>query len=229
MKNRSFALAGSVLSILCLTGVSSARANIVIDGSFETPVITGFYENYGTLTNPTSYGGNSFDPHWVVATNNVDIVSRTFGWTAPTVDGGNQYLDLVGYGSTGEIYQNLATVSGQKYSLTFAYANNPGNSPSDAVVTVLGTPGISSLLTHSISTTTDLGWTIFTGTFVADSTTTKLDFNETVGGNNAGILLDAINVSAVPEASTWAMMILGFFGVGFMAYRRKGPAVFRIA
>ena len=32
--------------------------------------------------------------------------------------------------------------------------------------------------------------------------------------------------SAVPEPSTWAMMILGFFGVGFMAYRRKqnGPA-----
>jgi hypothetical protein len=28
-------------------------------------------------------------------------------------------------------------------------------------------------------------------------------------------------VSAVPEPSTWAMMILGFFGLGFMAYRRK--------
>jgi len=27
--------------------------------------------------------------------------------------------------------------------------------------------------------------------------------------------------SAVPEPSTWAMMILGFAGVGFMAYRRK--------
>jgi PEP-CTERM motif len=29
------------------------------------------------------------------------------------------------------------------------------------------------------------------------------------------------SVTAVPEPSTWAMMILGFFGVGFMAYRRK--------
>jgi hypothetical protein len=28
-------------------------------------------------------------------------------------------------------------------------------------------------------------------------------------------------VAAVPEASTWAMMILGFCGVGFMAYGRK--------
>jgi hypothetical protein len=33
--------------------------------------------------------------------------------------------------------------------------------------------------------------------------------------------------SAVPEPSTWAMMILGFAGVGFMAYRRrnKSPAL----
>jgi hypothetical protein len=34
-------------------------------------------------------------------------------------------------------------------------------------------------------------------------------------------------VSAVPEPSTWAMMLLGFAGVGFMAYRRKAkPALF---
>ena len=30
-----------------------------------------------------------------------------------------------------------------------------------------------------------------------------------------------ITVAAVPEASTWAMMILGFVGVGFMAWRQK--------
>ena len=31
---------------------------------------------------------------------------------------------------------------------------------------------------------------------------------------------------AVPEPSTWAMMILGFAGLGFMAYRRKSkPAL----
>lgn len=29
------------------------------------------------------------------------------------------------------------------------------------------------------------------------------------------------NVAAVPEPSTWAMMILGFAGIGFMAYRRR--------
>lgn len=31
-------------------------------------------------------------------------------------------------------------------------------------------------------------------------------------------------VAAVPEPSTWAMMRLGFAGVGFMAYRRRNLA-----
>ena len=40
------------------------------------------------------------------------------------------------------------------------------------------------------------------------------------------------NVGAVPEASTWAMMILGFFGVGGLAMakrRREGGHAFRVA
>lgn len=31
----------------------------------------------------------------------------------------------------------------------------------------------------------------------------------------------SLTVAAVPEPSTWAMMILGFVGVGYMAYRKK--------
>ena len=48
-------------------------------------------------------------------------------------------------------------------------------------------------------------------------------------GTDTGSQAWATRVSAVPEASTWAMMILGFFGVGFMAYRRKGQAALRLA
>jgi hypothetical protein len=34
------------------------------------------------------------------------------------------------------------------------------------------------------------------------------------------------NVSAVPEPSTWAMLLLGFAGIGFIACRRKSrPAL----
>jgi hypothetical protein len=35
-----------------------------------------------------------------------------------------------------------------------------------------------------------------------------------------------VDVASVPEPATWAMMILGFAGIGFMAYRRKSkPAL----
>ena len=36
-------------------------------------------------------------------------------------------------------------------------------------------------------------------------------------------------VSSVPEASTWTMLMVGFFGVGFAAYRRKSRPAFRLA
>ncbi len=36
-------------------------------------------------------------------------------------------------------------------------------------------------------------------------------------------------VAAVPEPSTWAMMMLGFAGVGFMAYRRKSKPALTIS
>ena len=44
--------------------------------------------------------------------------------------------------------------------------------------------------------------------------------------------IDNLTVAAVPEASTWAMMILGFLGLGFFGYRKSSKAsgaAFRIA
>jgi hypothetical protein len=34
-----------------------------------------------------------------------------------------------------------------------------------------------------------------------------------------------VDVGAVPEPSTWAMMILGFAGIGTMTYRRRKSAM----
>ena len=45
------------------------------------------------------------------------------------------------------------------------------------------------------------------------------------GSGCCGVAIE-MTVSAVPEPSTWAMMILGFLGLGFMAYRRNSkPAL----
>ena len=67
---------------------------------------------------------------------------------------------------------------------------------------------------------------VITGNFVLPS------------GNNNNLALyyveangspSVLNVSAVPEPATWAMMILGFFGLGFMGYRRKNAGAVRLA
>jgi len=42
--------------------------------------------------------------------------------------------------------------------------------------------------------------------------------------SNISTASSAPPISAIPEPSTWAMMILGFVGVGFMAYRRRNQA-----
>jgi hypothetical protein len=52
--------------------------------------------------------------------------------------------------------------------------------------------------------------------------TAQVDATRTPSGS-----IDFAN--AVPEPSTWAMMLLGFFGVGFMAYGRKSSSVMRFA
>ena len=48
------------------------------------------------------------------------------------------------------------------------------------------------------------------------------------GINYAGFAVDNITAD-VPEPSTWAMMILGFAGIGFMAYRRSSKPAVRAA
>jgi PEP-CTERM motif len=71
------------------------------------------------------------------------------------------------------------------------------------------------------------------GTFVitamgvtSSSVISNVDF---LFGTTPYLVPPGTNVSAVPEPSTWAMMILGFAGIGFMAYRRKGRDALRLA
>jgi hypothetical protein len=57
-----------------------------------------------------------------------------------------------------------------------------------------------------------------TGVSVCDQNTVGLTPGATIFGPAT---ISASFTTAVPEPSTWAMMILGFCGLGFMAYRRK--------
>jgi PEP-CTERM motif len=42
-----------------------------------------------------------------------------------------------------------------------------------------------------------------------------------VDAYNGQYVAENFNVSAVPEPSTWALMVLGFMSIGFVAYRRQ--------
>ncbi len=48
-------------------------------------------------------------------------------------------------------------------------------------------------------------------------------------GQNSFEFDNITTVAAVPEASSWAMMIIGFLGVGLLAYRRRGEKAIRFA
>jgi hypothetical protein len=85
-------------------------------------------------------------------------------------------------------------------------AISPGNSVTMVLDSESSTP---SLFGSSADPGSFFSHTIAGEFYLQDSSNSKLVFDVTA------------NVSAVPEPSTWAMMILGFLGVGFMAYRKK--------
>jgi hypothetical protein len=127
----------------------------------------------------------------------------------------------------GGLSQTFATTLNQEYRLTFAYFHNNGTPSIDYAVQVTvadaNAPANSVLSVERSQAYNQSGYDLFSQTFLANSSSTILTFIDTRGAFNAGIYLDDVSVeavAAVPEPSTWAMMILGFAGVGFMAYRR---------
>jgi hypothetical protein len=55
---------------------------------------------------------------------------------------------------------------------------------------------------------------------------TPLTYTLGIPGTEFGNIVVTNTVTAVPEPSTWAMIILGFFGVGLTAYRTRGTVRF---
>jgi hypothetical protein len=78
---------------------------------------------------------------------------------------------------------------------------------------------------------TDLqSYTLETFTFTGNGSDT-LTFQ--AQNSNFSYRLDDVSVtrvaSAVPEPSTWAMTLIGFAGIGFLAYRRKRNSTLKAA
>jgi hypothetical protein len=207
-------------------------------------VVTSISDNF-TTTDPTNQtpggnwlGDNVFTSVPTTANINgnpsVDLVGGKFfpelapGAGAPALLAGLNAVDLDGstgngFSPAGGLLSNNTLAAGT-YRVSFYLAGNlRGGAPQTTNVTIGDT-----LIGSTGSVPADQQYQLYSFIFSTVGGQ-QLGFTDLGPADQQGDLLALVNVTAVPEASTWAMMLLGFFGVGFMAYRRKGSASVRLA
>lgn len=197
-----------LLATAALLGAAAptVAANLIVNGGFEATGFggTGSYYNIGSGGDHAVPGDFGF----TVSSNNVDIIANGV-YTAGLAGGGAYNLDLVGYGATGEISRSFATVLGKSYLVSLDYNQNGSGRQAEVRIDGLA---IGTLIGSST-------WQNFTTSFIGTGATVTFAVTNTVGGGNAGVVLDNISVTAVPEPAAWGMMLAGFALIGFAKRR----------
>jgi hypothetical protein len=199
----------AMAAVLAATASSQASAIVVIgpfsDGFFNEPSASG---NFQTFT------GGTMGPWNVIGS--VDLIGTY--WNGPPV-GGNS-VDLNG-DSQGGITQTF-TVAPGSYVLGFYLSGNPDGSPNTKSVDAsVGPSDPIYQFTTALDGNHNLTYTFETLDFSTTGGPVTLSFLSQDAGPYGAVVGGVTISAAVPESSTWAMMILGFFGLGFLAYRRK--------
>jgi hypothetical protein len=132
---------------------------------------------------------------------------------------------------TSDLTHNWINIGSPGVSLTFNLADLASSIRNNVLFLVWGSPNGDNTVTFNDGgslTTSDLGPVanspnnpsgyILGLNFSPNATSVTFSTHETA--------FEFAFTSPVPEASTWAMMILGFLGVGFMAYRKKSSLRF---
>lgn len=201
MNLRALALAAPALIALPATAQ-------LVNGGFEDPGL-GFRtvnsgETYGSWTN----GGPS----------NIEFVKAEVRPTLPGLEfsayEGSYWIDLVGTGSPSSIFQDVVTVPGTKYEISFAFAGNPFSGARIMTMDALWNGAVQGSYTHNTAghSGADMGWTVYT--FVVTGTgSDRLTFKATSGGSAAGPALDAVTMTVVPAPGALAAVgIAGLLG-----------------
>jgi probable HAF family extracellular repeat protein len=230
------ALTGLGLALLTALhpAVGSAQ-NLIRNGSFEAP-----FASAGIISITPSSVPAGFV--WSVDAGSVEVTRQNYiGGTLGNLPflgaaaDGSQWLDLDGEevrGGPGTISQAFVTGSGAEYSLTFSYSSNPYRAypgPAHATVSVIDAVSLAALvapfqIAHSSSTASDFDWRHSpAATFVATSGSALLRFTSNDPLNSdAGVLLDAISVTAVPEpALCFAMALVAACSLMMLRGRRS--------
>lgn len=214
---------GIIVSAVILSS-SAASAAIITNGGFETGNFSGWTVNTG--------GDPSFPQVVVQYGQSSGYPTGVFGEPVPAPPGGGQY----GAYFVSDVYyqtisQSIVLAAGERYTVSYdIYSPQNGQSnPFDALLQSQTDGNLSPIFTAK---TLGNGWVNYSADFFANAGpyTFALGFLP-LGVPAADFVIDNVGVTvAVPEPATWAMMIFGFMGIGFLAYRRRSSAsTFRLA
>jgi hypothetical protein len=181
---------------------ASAATNLVQDGSFESTA-TNSYTTVFTGQTP-----------WTTSSAGLEI--RNDG-TAGTAQDLTKFAEL-DTSVNSWISQDLATVDGQSYKLTFYVEDRPG--------TVASTNGLSFNVSNASGNTfaaigSVSGWTEYTYWFTGSAAASTLTFTALGTSDGYGSSLDNISVTAVPEANPVMMMAAGLGLLGLARRRAR--------
>ena len=195
---------------LALAAPVASAAPIVADGAFNDP-----YEGSGWTT---YYAGSSIGP-WQVTEGGVSLIGSL--WQEPSPGGGSLTLD--GETGPGAVTQALALTPGQAYVLSFQFSGNMYANPHVKMEVSVGSLD-TTLDDHWDSTWSyaNMEWKLETMNFVAGATNTLTFKSLDAAIYTWGPVVTEVSIvpaSGVPEPAAWAMLAVGFAGVG-AAHRR---------
>ncbi|RYZ37291.1 MAG: DUF642 domain-containing protein [Myxococcaceae bacterium] len=150
--------------------------NVVSNGSFEVNVIGNF--NYVVLnTNSTAL------PPWTIAAG-IKVLKASY----KTPQAGAQSIDLNGLGA-GSLYQDVPTVIGSGYTVTFYVSNSPGCTTVSRSATLNYGPSTASFSNASAT------WSLRTYVFTATTNPSRIQLTSTSGGVGCGLAIDNLQVN----------------------------------
>ncbi len=196
----------------------SAGAATIVNGGFAGPdAPDGSFQTVGVSTGVI--------PGWTVSSGNVDWIKGY--WQSSDGDGFS--IDLNG-DQPGAISQTIDTVIGKTYTLTFDMSANPDNG-NDLRLILADTGGAANIFAYNLDISTNsrsnMNWTPQWLNFTATDVSTTITFASGNGGANCcfGPAIDNVAIAdAIPEPSSWAMMLTGFLGMGTVLRRSRQPA-----
>ncbi len=206
------------LASALLAFAAPVRADLMVNGSFENPVLP----NGGQQSVSGSF------PGWTVLGDPTQFFNTNYMESGVRFDAeaGVQSIDVSGYTNTlsNGVEQTVATTIGQTYQLSFYVGRADYFDPTLATVNLSINGGSRVHYTNTGLTTGQINWKQFTVDFTATTTGTTLAFlNGTPSTVGVVAGLDNVSLTAVPELSTLIMssVMSGLFGVAWSLKRLR--------